>query len=118
MISVNGLVRVVRDIELRKTTSGMSVCSARVVYDRRNKDDGSNFIDCKFFGKQAEAVAKYFKKGSRIFISGRLESRQYTNQNQQEVTIWEIIADNFEFVDYKKKEDSGSDICDEDEIPF
>ena len=97
--------RLCADPELRKTTSGMAVTSFRIACnDSRKGPNGEEvtlFMNCTMFGTRGESFAKLFRKGSMAIVEGRLTSRKYTNRAGQEVTTFEINAENFEFCDSK-----------------
>lgn len=97
--------RLCADPELRKTTSGMAVASFRIACnDSRKGPNGEEvvvFMNVTMFGQKGEAFAKFCRKGSLVIVEGRLTSRKYTNRAGQEVTTFEINADNFEFCDSK-----------------
>lgn len=59
------------------------------------------------FGRQAENVCNYFKKGSPIWVRGRLETREYQKQDGTKATITEIIMESFKFMDSKRDADQG-----------
>jgi single-strand DNA-binding protein len=72
--------------------------------DRKFKREGepdADFINCKAFGKQGEFIEKYFNKGKRIGIVGRIQTGNYTNKEGQKVYFTEVICNEVEFVDNK-----------------
>lgn len=95
--------RLTRDPELRSTASGSSVASFTIANDNgmQNGVKQTVFINVSAFGKQADFVAKFFRKGNLIGIVGRLTQRKYVNRNNVEVTTTEINADRIDFVDSK-----------------
>ena len=99
--------RLVRDPEMRQTTTGKIVASFRVAVDRGSKDaNGQNqadFFDVVAWNKTAEFVCKYFQKGSLIAIDGRLQSRSYQDKSGQNRTAIEIIANNVHFAGSKNQ---------------
>lgn len=104
MNSVSLVGRLARDPELRNTQSGTAVCSFTVACDRRPDKDGkreADFIACTAWGKSAEFVAKYFKKGQRIGLTGRIQVRSYDAQDGSKRYVCEVVADNVEFVESK-----------------
>ena len=82
--------RLVRDPEMRQTTTGKSVASFRIAVDRGSKDaNGQNqadFFDVVAWNRTAEFVCKYFQKGSLIAIDGHLQSRSYQDKSGQNRT--------------------------------
>lgn len=124
MIRATGIVRLVRDPELRDA-GGTQVCNMRVAYDTRRKVDGEwtavgNFIDVAAFGRQAETCAQYLSKGSQAFVDGRLEIREYEKDGEKRNAA-QIVADNVRFIGGR---DSGSDAepsvasAPDDDLPF
>ncbi len=95
--------RIVKDPELRKTTSNKSVANFTVAVNRRSKDDPSDFINCIAWEKRAEFVEKFLGKGNRVFVSGRMESRSYDKSDGNKVQIWELIVEDIEPIDWKEK---------------
>ena len=91
------LGRLVADPELKKTTSGKSVCAFTLAVDK-GKDRGADFIDTVAWGKTAEFICKYFKKGSPIVIEGAVQTRTYEDKNGQKRKAVEINVKNAEFV--------------------
>lgn len=125
MIRATGIVRLVRDPELRDA-GGTQVCNMRVAYDTRRKVDGEwtavgNFIDVAAFGRQAETCAEYLSKGSQAFVDGRLEIREYEKDGEKRSAA-QIIADNVQFIGGKNSGSDGGASDDpaatDDDIPF
>ena len=93
--------RLSRDPELRHTTSGMAVCQINVAISRRTaqgKDPETDFINVVIWDRQAENVAKYLTKGRQIAIEGRIQTRNYDNNEGKRVYVTEVIASNVEFL--------------------
>lgn len=103
MLNVLSMVgRLTRDPELRQTNSGNPVGSFTIACDDRPGPNGEKqvvFLNCTIFGKGADVLAKFFKKGNLIAISGRLTQRKYTNKNGVEVTATECVVNQIEFVE-------------------
>jgi len=102
-----------RDPEVRYTQSENSLAVARftVAVNRRFARQGDtdvDFFNCTAFGKQAEFVEKYFKQGSRMLLSGRVQNDNYTNKNGEKVYSVQIIADEIEFAERKSTADANS----------
>ena len=99
--------RLVRDPEMRQTTTGKNVASFRVAVDRGSKDaNGQNqtdFFDVVAWNKTAEFVCKYFQKGSLIAIDGCLQSRNYQDKNGINRTAIEILVNNVHFAGAKNQ---------------
>ena len=115
--------------EIKKTTSGVSVCSGSIAVDRDYKVNGekaTDFIPCTFWRGTAEFVGKYFKKGDMIAVVGSLESRKYKDKEGNSRTVWEVKADKVNFCGGKKEVSQDNtqnfeDVSDEisgDDLPF
>lgn len=101
--------RLTRDPELRRTGTGLAVASFTVAVDRDwpNKETGekeTDFINCVAWRQRGEFVSKYFKKGSMIVVSGRLQIRSWTDDSGNKRTTAEIVAEDVYFGGGKKKE--------------
>lgn len=103
--------RLTRDPELRTTQSQINVASFTVAVDRDYSGQGqekqTDFIDVVAWRQTGEFVSKYFQKGSMIVVSGRLQSRKWTDREGNNRTSWEINADSCYFGESKKNQDSG-----------
>lgn len=97
--------RLTRDPEVSYAQgSNMAIARYSIAVDRRFKRDGepdADFFDCTVFGKSAEFAEKYFKKGTKIVISGRLQNDNYTNKDGQKVFRTRIMVDEQEFAESK-----------------
>ena len=94
--------RFVRDPELRTLQDNTSVCTGTVAVDKWNRDKGADFFPVVFWKKTAEFVTRYFAKGSKIAIYGRLQTREYTDRDGNKRTITEIVGEEVEFAGEKK----------------
>lgn len=88
--------------ELKQTTSGISVCQLRLMVNRKKKADGTQ--ECDGFNivawrTTAEFACRYFKKGMAMCVVGSLQTRSYTDQQNQKRYLTEIVADELLFVD-------------------
>lgn len=114
--------RLTKDIELRKTQSGMAVTSFNVAVDRNNKDGGADFPRVTVFGAQAENCAKFLSKGRLIGVEGRLQTGSYEDKDGKTVYTTDVIAYRVEFLGSKKEAEqanvqSAFEALDED-VPF
>ncbi|MBP3673462.1 MAG: single-stranded DNA-binding protein [Oscillospiraceae bacterium] len=102
--------RLTRDPELRRTGSGIAVASFTLAVDRDFKPDGgereTDFIDCVAWRQTGEFVSKYFAKGRMAVVSGRLQVRNWTDNNGSKRRSAEVIADNVYFGDSKREDRS------------
>lgn len=106
MNSVNLMGRLTKDPEIRQTTgeNPLKVAHYILAVDRIKKTDGgqnADFIRCVAFGKSAEFAEKYFNKGMRIGVSGRLQSGTYVNKEGNKVYTLELIVTEQNFADGK-----------------
>lgn len=104
MNSVNLTGRFTRDPEIRYTDGGSTVASFSVAVDRRFKADGgpqADFIRCVAFGKTAEFAEKYFRKGQKIEITGRIQTGSYQNNDGQTVYTTDVVAEQVGFAESK-----------------
>lgn len=99
--------RPVRDPEVRYTQSGVAVASFTLACDRRYAKQGeerqADFINCVAWNKTAEFVGQYVKKGQRIALDGRIETRSYDDQHGNKRYVTEVIAENVEFAQSKNE---------------
>ncbi len=96
--------RLTRDPEMRSSQGGTAVCRYSLAVDRRFRRDGepeADFFNCTAFGKGAEFAEKYFRQGTKILITGRIQSDNYTNRDGQKVYSWQVIVDEQEFAESK-----------------
>ena len=100
-----GLGRLTRDPEIRKgkTSKGEEMLVARytLAIDRKGKDAGADFISCVVFGRGAEFAEKYLKKGTKIAVTGRIQTGDYTNKDGQKVYTTDVIIEEQEFAESK-----------------
>jgi single-strand DNA-binding protein len=97
--------RLTAEPELKKSTSGVSVCSFSIAVARNFKKEGgpeADFIRCVAWRNTAEFICKYFKKGTKIEISGELQSRSYSDKSDgKNKTIMEVIVNQASFAESK-----------------
>lgn len=106
--------RLTRDPEIRYSQGANStaVGSFSIAVDRRFKRDGepdADFFNCTAFGKQAEFVERYLKKGTKIVVVGRIQNDNYTNKDGQKVNATRIMVDEIEFAESKNASQNGGD---------
>lgn len=104
MNSVNLTGRFTRDPDIRYTDGGTSIARFSVACDRRFKQEGgptADFINCVAFGKTAEFIEKYFLKGMKIEITGRIQTGSYTNQDGNKVYTTDVVAEQVGFGESK-----------------
>lgn len=127
--------RLTRNPEIRKTTSGTSVCNLTLAVNRRNSQPGqpdADFIGCIAWNKTADLIYQYLHKGSLIGVEGRIQTRSYDDRKGNKVYVTEVVVDSVQFLESKKLEENNvSETCnnehfdsndtldlDSDDLPF
>ena len=105
--------RLTRDPETRygQGATGTAVARFSIAVDRRFKREGdpdADFFDCTAFGKQAEFIEKYLKKGTKVVIEGSVQNNNYTNKDGQKVYGTRIVIDSIEFAESKAASEGSS----------
>lgn len=128
MVSNNfsGIGRLTKDIEIRKAGDS-SVCDFTIAINRFVKDKDhpmSDFIDCVAWNKNAENIEKFFHKGDRIAVSGRVQVDNYEDKDGVKRKSWKVQVADFDFIESKKSQsntDNGtkpnSEVTDDSENP-
>ena len=106
--------RLTRDAEVRYSQGEQQTAVARftLAVDRRYRKEGeeqtADFIGCAAFGKTAEFLEKYGRKGTKFVLEGRIQTGSYTNRDGQRVYTTDVIAENMEFAESRARADSGA----------
>lgn len=93
-----------RDPQLSYTPSNTALCEFGMAINRRRRDRDGNqkdevcFVEVTSYGRQAETINQYLKKGSPLLIEGRLRYRQWTNKEGQNRTRLDVVVENFTFL--------------------
>ena len=102
--------RITKDLEKHQTNKGTSVVNFSLAVDRRRKnangDREADFISIQAWGLTADLLCKYCGRGSLIGIEGRIQTRNYENNQGQRVYATEVVAENVTFLDSKKNSQS------------
>lgn len=98
--------RLTRDPEVRYSQGENALAIARytLAVDRRFKRDGeasADFINCVVFGKSAEFTERYFRQGTKVVVSGRIQTGSYTNRDGVKVYTTEVVVEEQEFAESK-----------------
>lgn len=106
MINVTALTgRLTRDAELKYTQSGDAVAQFGLAVNRpfknQNGEREADFINCVIWRKNAENFASFTHKGSLVGIVGRIQTRNYENQQGQRVYVTEVVVENFSLLEPK-----------------
>ena len=108
MNNVSLVGRLTRDPEIKATNSGSSYARFSIAVDRRGKDAGTDFINIVAFGKTSEFIERYFRKGQRIGINGRIQTGSYEGKDGKKVYTFDVIAEHVEFVESKSASASAT----------
>ena len=112
--------RLVADPELRTTQSGTNVCSFRIACDRNFARQGeqrqADFIDIVAWRQSADFICKYFSKGALIAVEGSLQTRQYQDNQGNNRTAVEVVANSVNFAGANRKP-GGQPVDDGGEAP-
>lgn len=98
--------RLTRDPEIRYSQSenAMAISRYSLAVERRFKRPGepdADFINCVTFGKAAEFAEKYLKQGTKIAVTGRIQTGSYTNKDGQKIYTTDVIVEEQEFAESK-----------------
>ena len=120
--------RIVRDPEVRYSQGNdpMAIARYTLAVNRRGKQDAeqtADFINIVAFGKNGEFAEKWLQKGTKIVVSGRIQTGSYTKQDGTKVYTTEVVAEEQEFAESRVSESKQDDFMSvpagiEDELPF
>ena len=107
--------RLTRDAEIRYSQGESSTAIARfsLAVDRRfrrdNEEQTADFINCVAFGRTAEFLERFGRKGTKFVLEGRIQTGSYTNKDGQRVYTTDVVAENVEFAESKNNSSAGND---------
>ena len=111
---INNVVLVGRmagDAELRYTPNNQAVATFRLAVNRpfknQNGEREADFINCVIWRQQAENLANWTKKGMLVGITGRIQTRNYENQQGQRVYVTEVVSETFQLLESRKDREGG-----------
>lgn len=111
--------RLTRDPELRYTPSNHAVASFNLAVNRNFKNQAgereADFINCVMWGKSAENLANWTKKGALIGVAGQIQTRSYDNQQNQRVYVTEVVAESFQVLE--RRDNGANQASMEDQMP-
>lgn len=132
MNSVNLIGRITKDPELRYTTgeTQTAVCQFTLAVDRPGKNKTADFIRCVAFGRTAELIDDYIRKGRQMGVAGHIQTGSYDKDGQRHYTT-DVIVDRMYFIGSAKQESGsappdpeqtaipeGYEVIDDDDVPF
>ena len=95
--------RLTKDVDLRYTANGTGVATFTLAVNRNfTNQDGNreaDFINCVIWRKSAETLANYARKGTLLGVTGRIQTRNYENQQGQRVYVTEVVAEGFQLLE-------------------
>lgn len=98
--------RLTKDADLRYTSNGVATANFTLAVERAfsnaSGEKETDFINCVVWRKPAETLSSYTKKGSKIAVRGRMQTRNYENKQGQKVYVTEVVVEEFTFLDSKK----------------
>ena len=125
--------RLTADPELKQTPQGVAVVSFSIAVNRKGKDAGTDFINCVAWRQTADFICRFFKKGSSICVSGSIQTRTWTDNQNNKRQATEIVVDEAFFVDTKGENAQGGfdepafqttqapnfeEVASDDDLPF
>ncbi len=107
--------RLARDPEVRYTQAAepMAICRFAIAVNRpysRNKNEGdktADFLNCVCFGTRGENINRFFKKGNRIAVTGRIQTGEYTDQQGNKRYTTDIVVEDFEFIETRAESEAS-----------
>jgi len=107
---VSGIGRLTKNPDLRYVSNGSAVANLTIAVNDKFKKDHTNYFQCVAFGKTAENISKYFYKGDRIYVMGKLKQESW-EKNETKYSTVKISVIGFEFIEKKieKQQDYASD---------
>lgn len=103
--------RLTRDVEVRKTQTGLSVASFTVACDRRGARDAqgqsqADFISCVAWRQAADFLGQYARKGALVGVDGHIQTRNYDDKDGKRVYVTEIVCDNVRLLESRSQSES------------
>lgn len=94
-----GIGRLGRDPDIRKTNAGDTTASFSIACGWKGKNgEGTEWVNISAFGKLAEIISQYLRKGSQVFVSGRLRTRKYNDRDGNERQVTEVVASDMQML--------------------
>ena len=113
MNKIHIIGNVTRDPEAKQTGSGVAICNFSVAVNRRFKNPQTGQTETDFFSvmafrQLAELCGKYLAKGRKVAVVGSMQSRSYEAQDGSKRTVWDLVADEVEFLSTGEKSAESS----------
>ena len=101
--------RMTKDADLQYTASNIAVATFNLAVNRNFKNNNgereADFINCVIWRQQAENLSNWAKKGALVGITGRMQTRNYENQQGQRVYVTEVVADSFQLLESRNTQE-------------
>ena len=114
--------RLTRDVDLRYTPQNQVVGQFTLAVNRNFKNQNgeydADFINCVIWGKSAENFANWTKKGNLVGITGRVQTRNYENQQGQRVYVTEVVAESFQLLEKRDNSANQNSMAEQMPPPF
>ena len=117
-MQVNGIIRLTKDPEIRKTHTGETVVNFDAAW---NYGETGHFIRCTVWGKIAELIGESTQKGQRLYVIGKLIQSSFTTKNGETIKTHEVKVSQFEFIENKpsrEKPEAAVNEREADDLPF
>lgn len=115
MNNVTLLGRVTKDFTGSKTEKGLIIARNSLAVNRPT--EGADFINIVAFGKTAETLGKYVKKGHRVLIQGHIQTGSY-DKDVKTIYTTDVVVDRFEFIESAPKKEQVDPVIDPNDLPF
>ena len=96
--------RLVADPEMRQTQNNVSVTTFTLAVNRDHNKEETDFVSCVAWRQTAEFISKYFQKGQLMLAKGSLQSRKWTDKDNNKRINWDVVVDNVYFCESKKND--------------
>lgn len=113
-----GTGRLTAHPELKKTTSGKSVCSFTLAVKRPMTKDTTDFLNFVVWNQGAEYLCKFGNKGNVVAVTGKLTTRKWEDKDGNNRTAFEVVADTVELIGGQKTEDEQKPMVGGNEVQF
>lgn len=101
--------RLTKDPDIRYTQDNTAVARYTLAVDRRSKEKDADFISCIAFGKAGEFADKYLHKGTKIAVTGRIQTGSYTDKDGKKIYTTDVVIDEQEFCESKNSPSNASE---------
>ena len=96
--------RLTADPEMRQTQNNVSVTTFTLAVNRDHNKEETDFVSCVAWRQTAEFISKYFQKGQLMLANGSLQSRKWTDKDNNKRINWDVVVDNVYFCESKKND--------------